>query len=889
MGGSSAGGEATVDCGGCQDWSREKMSEVMEATSRKIERLVHDMQGRPEDNDARERDYQRVKAMMRWSRNFNREEWDTAHAQMLGNFSLARRLIENLFPQLLAGVGVQIKDEGVNVSHMNTTLTDEYLRLGYNRAELQKRISQFERGSLERFDYVNRTMERVLEAEIVANGTWLANVHRMHELLERFDNETILQTRGLEVRRENVLIAELARYFYEGKGSKETQLLNFVRSTNDKIDYMHRQLTIIRGMRIQHDKDVNASVAAQHKQDEELDSMLYRDIEEGMEKVFRRELRSLNASITTFASDYAFNISEQSAVFADKVRHEILDLGDELESLITDADSGLVVRARTQLLAMNESNEEMIANLSAIGRGQVDRVNASISGFKGWLATKMQDQDALRENFTNDLLDRIHGLRVTLATVHDGNLAAEKEQQEVIALIHADLEHLAGDEDKNETSAEGEAKSLAQQMFANVTRTLEAQLKQKHTATTADLDEWAQIMEAWASEAAEQGADTRLELKALAKHISEEVDSGKARVAELKAELETKGTDLAARISEAAAAGEQSVASQDETLKQVQLSGEQKMKAAIAAELSRVEAKVTSDEWLLGYVKGNLQVLQAKAEESASEDTEALSDASTEISSLQEIIQSLQSEADASVANLSTASAGVDKELLARADVAQEEIAAFQAEHARLRVMMPGNSVVSERTDLSLWANLSGQLNETARQLSRLVEQAKTNSSVLVQRLKDVGDSSTVALEKNWTGLQAWDAGLETEELARDEKEKDLAQEIEEIDGLIDVFKMKLEAAQEAAKAASTENAAAVVAAGGNGTETVGNAAEGNGTATDENGGVQAGIGGDASGSEASVSEGSSDDLGSEEDGSDTSGSENGGDSSSSSSSSSIH
>ena len=73
---------------------------------------------------------QRVTELLKHSKLDAREELKIWLGYAMGNYSECKREIEALFPDLLRSPGVEVSDEGPNISRVNQSLTDRWRYIG---------------------------------------------------------------------------------------------------------------------------------------------------------------------------------------------------------------------------------------------------------------------------------------------------------------------------------------------------------------------------------------------------------------------------------------------------------------------------------------------------------------------------------------------------------------------------------------------------------------------------------------------------------------------------------------------------------------------------------------------------------------------------------------
>ena len=554
------------------------MQAVMDETKEKIERMLRELQKRPADNAAREKEFWRVNGLQRKMGTINLEEWEQAHRYLLGNYSVAKRLIESSFPPLVSYEdSYELPRPGPDLKAMVVRLQQRWQKLHNALAVLAGRMDD-SRETMAHFRWVTSKMNAILSAESVTNTTWLQAVREMNGELQRFLRDSIdTEYRNDEARGRNV-VDDLTGYFFEEKDMREEKMQKFQADVQAKIDFMHSEMGAIREVQHAQDEQVSSSMASLHSDMADMHKQLY-EVEHGMEHVFLLELSALNASINVFQNDFAFNLSKTHDEFVARVHRAIESLAEELGEMIRSPVSGLRATAMTQLLAQNETNGQLISQLSKERQQAHEEVDQSISRFREWFQTEAAKKDSALHMLTDGLDERLKGLRKRLALVHDQDMTAEKEQQELMALINEDLDSLATVEDSNITDAEGVEASFADKLLANLSTAITLEIEAKHAKAKGDIDAWVESVGAWSTESKEKMATATAALQELEEHIRDEVEAGKARLAKLKASLNKETTNMKSEME----AGEEEVKQEEqermEAMHKMQQVGEQDIKS----------------------------------------------------------------------------------------------------------------------------------------------------------------------------------------------------------------------------------------------------------------------------------------------------------------------
>ena len=170
VGGADGAGGGGIDCGGCQEWSREQVADKMAETEARMRRLEGDMNRRPQENAERWREFARVKRLLHHLRHFNRAQMRVWHGYALGNYSAAKVWVEALFDPPLQ----------INISRVDRELTAEWARLKHKLWLLDANMNNTE-ATHGRFRWIFSTLDALLEDTAGANRTWVRRVWVLHD------------------------------------------------------------------------------------------------------------------------------------------------------------------------------------------------------------------------------------------------------------------------------------------------------------------------------------------------------------------------------------------------------------------------------------------------------------------------------------------------------------------------------------------------------------------------------------------------------------------------------------------------------------------------------------------------------------------------------------
>ena len=531
---------------------------------------------------------QRVDALLKQSKLDARAELQIWVGYAMGNYTVLKQEVEALFPELLASVGVEEADEGPLITRVNTSLTDRWRYIGRKVWALSKTMDNTRR-THDRFKWLMTQINSTIDQTDYAQEVWRRRVADLNATALEFLRRSLEDTYVRDEARVRFAINMLARSFFSGLGNQRERFLSFLKRNNENIDYTYRQMSIIRGMRRAHDEVTNQSISSLRQRETALFDRLYK-LEEGDVVTFKRELQALNASINTFATNYAFNLSEADALEKDRLRRLIAAAAAKLNALVTSQETGLEGHARTQLLALNSTDTVRLQNLTSFGLGETGKVAAEKDEF----ATELGGQDAAEEQARADLLEsflaQVAKLQEALSTVDADDNASQREQEEVESSVQAQLAALASLEGQNETLAETEATSdLDKELPAlrgNVTGTLEG----KDTAVGEQLSSWEAALAEWRKASVADIAAAARSIAEMDQRVSGAVAASQGHFNDFSAALETNTSRLRAWISSHAGSGKQSLAEQEAALKSLEEQGAANVTAAEAAEKARLEA-----------------------------------------------------------------------------------------------------------------------------------------------------------------------------------------------------------------------------------------------------------------------------------------------------------